>query len=94
MFWSGWCCRPVVGLFEVDTLQVVEEDKDRVLREVIGQQGPPDGTVIVSMASGGEFTDEAVSEIMEKFTEFGEVIIVRYCDKWKHGSFGSVFVDI
>ena len=69
--------RPVVGLFEVETLEVVEDAKEKVLQEVIGQQGPPDATVIISTATGGDFEDDAVNEIVERFTEVGEVIIVR-----------------
>ena len=68
----------MVGLFEVETLEVVEEAKERTLQEVVNQQGPPDATVIISIATGEEFEDEAVSEIVERFTEVGEIIIVRY----------------
>ncbi|KAK7099032.1 synaptojanin-1-like [Littorina saxatilis] len=77
--------RPVVALYEVETLEVVQDAKQQVLQEVVAQQGPPDGTVIISMANGEDFgDDEVVNEIVEKFTEVGEVIIVRFVgsDMW------------
>lgn len=72
--------RPVMSLFEVETLEVVEEKKEKVLKEVVNQQGPPDGTVIVSLAEGGEFEDDVVNAVMERFTEVGEVIIIRFVE--------------
>ena len=57
---------------------MVEEAKEKVLQEVIGQQGPPDATVIISTATGADLEDDAVNEIVERFTEVGEVIIVRF----------------
>ena len=62
----------------METLEVVEEAKEKVLQEVIGQQGPPDATVIISTATGADLEDDAVNEIVERFTEVGEVIIVRF----------------
>ena len=67
----------MVSLFEVETLEVNEDKKERVLQEVVNQQGPPDGTVIVSLSAGGEFEDETVNTVMERFTEIGEVVIIR-----------------
>nr|KAG5702900.1 hypothetical protein BaRGS_034673 [Batillaria attramentaria] len=76
--------RPVVALFHVETQEVVESKKEAVLQEVVGQQGPPDATVIISLATDGEFEDDVVQEIVDRFTEVGDVIIVRFvgADMW------------
>ena len=44
---------------------------------MIGQQGPPDGTVIVTLASGNEFEDELVNSVIEALGSCGEIILVR-----------------
>ncbi|KAL8579225.1 hypothetical protein ACOMHN_010809 [Nucella lapillus] len=76
--------RPVVGLFEVESVAVEEERKEGVLQEVIGDQGPPDATVIITMATGADFQDNVINDIVQRFTEIGEVIIVRFVgsDMW------------
>ena len=57
---------------------MVEEDrKSSVLSQVISEQGPPDGTVIVSSCNVEELTDECVNQIVDKFNEVGDIIIVR-----------------
>ena len=70
--------RPVVGMFDVEVLMVDESAKDVVFQEVIGQMGPPNGTVIVSLAAGGELDDETVNKVVELFSEVGDITIVRY----------------
>ena len=70
--------RPVVGMFDVEVLMVDENAKDVVFQEVIGQMGPPNGTVIVSLAAGGELDDETVNKVVELFSEVGDITIVRY----------------
>ncbi|XP_059179019.1 synaptojanin-1-like [Physella acuta] len=76
--------RPVLGLFDVDTLVVDEEKKNTTLQKVVEEQGPPDGTVIISSTSGQELSDEAVNAIVERFNEVGEIVIVRFVgvDMW------------
>ena len=53
-----------------------EGEKERIFQEVIGQQGPPDGTVIVSLP-GEEIDDDMVDEIVNMFSDVGEIILVR-----------------
>ncbi|ESP04692.1 hypothetical protein LOTGIDRAFT_135750 [Lottia gigantea] len=74
--------RPVIGLFDIEVLSVDESAKERVFQEVIGEQGPPDGTVIISMET--EMSDDTVNEIVELFNEVGEIIVVRFVgdDMW------------
>ncbi|XP_021342465.1 synaptojanin-1-like isoform X1 [Mizuhopecten yessoensis] len=81
--------RPVLALLDIDVLEVKEEKKAETFREVISQQGPSDGTVIVSTADG-EFDDDMVDAIVETFTELGDIILVRFVeeDMWlifRHG---------
>ncbi|KAK6191374.1 hypothetical protein SNE40_003083 [Patella caerulea] len=70
--------RPVIAMFDIEVLAAEEEMKANVLQEVISQQGPPDGTVIISMATGTSITDEIVDEIVAIFNEVGEIIVVRF----------------
>ncbi|GFR78438.1 synaptojanin-1 [Elysia marginata] len=86
--------RPVLGLFDVQTIVVDEERKDPVLTRVVGQQGPPDGTVIVSDATqeGLDLSDACVNEVVERLNEVGDIVIVRFvgADMWilyQHGRF-------
>ena len=58
----------------------MEEKKQELLNEVIGQQGPPDGTVIVSLVEG-DFDDETIDALVETLTDVGDIILVRYCKK-------------
>ena len=67
----------MVALFDVAAQVVDEERKSSVLSQVVAEQGPPDGTVIISLVNGGEFSDEAVNEVVERFNEVGDIIIVR-----------------
>ena len=72
-----------MALIDIDVVQVNEEKKQRVLQEVIGQQGPPDGTVIITSATG-EFDDDMVDVVVETFSECGDIILVRFVgdDMW------------
>ena len=69
--------RPVLGIFDIDIIKVTEEKKNERLHDVVAQQGPPDGTVIVSMATG-EFDDDMIDSIVETFSDIGEIILVRW----------------
>ncbi|CAL1535444.1 unnamed protein product, partial [Lymnaea stagnalis] len=76
--------RPVVGIFDVDTVLVDEEKKNATLAKVVEEQGPADGTVIVSPTTGEDLSDETVDAVVEKFNEVGEIVIVRFVgsDMW------------
>ncbi|XP_046576980.1 LOW QUALITY PROTEIN: synaptojanin-1-like, partial [Haliotis rubra] len=76
--------RPVLALLDIDVLAVDEACKEKVMHEVVAQQGPPDGTVIVSLASGAEFDDEIIDQVVSTFTEIGDVTVVRFVgsDMW------------
>lgn len=55
----------------------MRKKKNATLSKVISEQGPPDGTVIISTVSGEELSDDAVNEIVTKFSEVGDIVIVR-----------------
>lgn len=73
-------CRPVVSIIDVDILEVDPDARHQVYKEVIALQGPPDGTILVSLCSSGPddyFDDALIDELLDKFSQFGEVILIR-----------------
>ncbi|XP_056911468.1 synaptojanin-1 isoform X9 [Takifugu flavidus] len=76
--------RPVVAVIDVDILEVDPEARRQVYKDVIALQGPPDGTIMVSLCSSGPddyFDDALIDELLEKFTQFGEVILIRFVEE-------------
>uniref|UniRef100_A0A8C5GU05 phosphoinositide 5-phosphatase n=1 Tax=Gouania willdenowi TaxID=441366 RepID=A0A8C5GU05_GOUWI len=72
--------RPVVAVMDVDILEVDPEARHQVYKDVIALQGPPDGTILVSLCSSGPddyFDDALIDELLDKFASFGEVILIR-----------------
>lgn len=65
---------------DVDILEVDPEARHQVYKDVIALQGPPDGTILVSLCTSGPedyFGDALIDELLDKFTNFGEVILIR-----------------
>ncbi|KAM7398098.1 hypothetical protein PAMA_006125 [Pampus argenteus] len=76
--------RPVVAIIDVDILEVDPEDRHQVYKDVIALQGPPDGTILVSLCSSGPddyFDDALIDELLDKFSNFGEVILIRFVEE-------------
>ncbi|XP_061595279.1 LOW QUALITY PROTEIN: synaptojanin-1-like [Cololabis saira] len=76
--------RPVVSVMDVDVLEVDPEARHQVYKDVIALQGPPDGTILVSLCSSGPsdfFSDELIDELLDKFAQFGEVILIRFVEE-------------
>ncbi|XP_055082732.1 synaptojanin-1 isoform X5 [Periophthalmus magnuspinnatus] len=76
--------RPVVALIDVDILEVDPEARHQVYKDVIALQGPPDGTILVSLCSSGPddyFDDALIDELLDKFANFGEVILIRFVEE-------------
>ncbi|KAM9348450.1 synaptojanin-1 [Symphorus nematophorus] len=76
--------RPVVSIIDVDILEVDPEARHQVYKDVIALQGPPDGTILVSLCSSGPddyFDDALIDELLEKFAQFGEVILIRFVEE-------------
>ncbi|XP_026993932.1 synaptojanin-1 isoform X5 [Tachysurus fulvidraco] len=76
--------RPVVALIDVDVLEVDPEARHQVYKDVIALQGPPDGTILVSLCSSGPddyFDDALIDELLDKFANCGEVILIRFVEE-------------
>ncbi|KAI3373720.1 hypothetical protein L3Q82_022300 [Scortum barcoo] len=76
--------RPVVAIIDVDILEVDPEARHQVYKDVIALQGPPDGTILVSLCSSGPddyFDDALIDELLDKFANFGEVILIRFVEE-------------
>ncbi|CAL8266372.1 unnamed protein product [Merluccius merluccius] len=76
--------RPVMAVMDVEILEVDPEARHQVYKEVIALQGPPDGTVLVSLCSSGPddfFDDALIDELLDKFATFGEVILIRFVEE-------------
>ncbi|CAN9501865.1 unnamed protein product [Ophioblennius macclurei] len=76
--------RPVVAIMDVDILEVDPEARHQVYRDVIALQGPPDGTILVSLCTSGPddyFDDPLIDELLDKFANFGEVILIRFVEE-------------
>uniref|UniRef100_A0A4W3IK78 Synaptojanin-1 n=1 Tax=Callorhinchus milii TaxID=7868 RepID=A0A4W3IK78_CALMI len=76
--------RPVVAIADIDIFDVNPEARQRVYKEVISQQGPPDGTTVVSLNSTSPdcdyFDDNLIDQLLQQFTAFGEVILIRFVE--------------
>lgn len=74
-------CRPVIALIDIDIFEVEAEERQNIYKEVIAVQGPPDGTVLVSIKSSSPesnfFDDALIDELLQQFTNYGEVILIR-----------------
>ncbi|XP_043106167.1 synaptojanin-1 isoform X8 [Puntigrus tetrazona] len=76
--------RPVVAIIDVDVLEVDPEARHQVYKEVIALQGPPDGTILVSLCTSGPddyFDDALIDDLLDKFANFGEVILIRFVEE-------------
>ncbi|XP_049447610.1 synaptojanin-1 isoform X4 [Epinephelus fuscoguttatus] len=76
--------RPVMAVIDVDILEVDPEARHQVYKDVIALQGPPDGTILVSLCSSGPddyFDDALIDELLDKFSNFGEVILIRFVEE-------------
>nr|XP_022328766.1 synaptojanin-1-like isoform X2 [Crassostrea virginica] len=71
--------RPVLALYDIDTLKVEENKKEQKLQEIVSNQGPPDGTVIISVETE-EMEQELVEAIVQFFSDVGEIVLVRFVD--------------
>ncbi|XP_023373215.1 synaptojanin-1 [Otolemur garnettii] len=76
--------RPVVALIDIDIFEVEAEERQNIYKEVIAVQGPPDGTVLVSIKSSlpenNFFDDALIDDLLQQFANFGEVILIRFVE--------------
>ena len=72
----------MVAVIEIEILQVNDKKRSSVYHDIVFEQGPPDGTIILSLTSPGshdthEFDDEAVDHVLELLAVIGDAILVR-----------------
>ncbi|KAJ3589559.1 hypothetical protein NHX12_010404 [Muraenolepis orangiensis] len=82
--WNPGELKPVMAVMDVEILEVDPEARHQVYKDVIALQGPPDGTVLVSLCSSGPddvFDDPLIDELLDKFAAFGEVILIRFVEE-------------
>ncbi|XP_072471179.1 synaptojanin-1 isoform X9 [Notamacropus eugenii] len=76
--------RPVVALIDIDIFEVDAEARQNIYKEVIATQGPPDGTVLVSIKSSlpenNFFDDILIDELLQQFANYGEVTLIRFVE--------------
>lgn len=77
--------RPVIAEIDVEVLQVDENKREAIFQEVIDSQGPPDGTVIITIPDCDEtidiynlFDEDFIKELCQMFATVGEVILIRF----------------
>jgi len=67
-----------MALIEIEVLRSDDALRHSTLQRAVNWLGPPDGTVVLTLESGDEFSDELVEGVVDTFGEFGEIILVRY----------------
>ncbi|XP_073440637.1 synaptojanin-1-like isoform X5 [Dendrobates tinctorius] len=75
--------RPVVALIDIDIFETEAEERQKIYKEVIATQGPPDGTIMVSIQSTSQenyFDDSLIDELLQQFAGYGEVILIRFVE--------------
>ncbi|NXD07719.1 SYNJ1 protein, partial [Nothocercus nigrocapillus] len=76
--------RPVVAVIDIDIFEIEAEERQKVYKEVIAMQGPPDGTVMVSIKGSSQeenyFDDNLIDDLLQKFASYGEVILIRFVE--------------
>ncbi|KAM4047691.1 synaptojanin-1 isoform 3-T3 [Anomaloglossus baeobatrachus] len=76
--------RPVVALMDIDIFETEAEERQKIYKEVIATQGPPDGTIMVSIQSTSPqdnyFDDSLIDELLQQFAGYGEVILIRFVE--------------
>ena len=70
----------MIAILEIEINQVNETKRDKVYHDVVCQQGPPDGTIILSLvyeAQKVEFDDDAINLVLDMLAHEGEAVLVR-----------------
>ncbi|KAJ8256448.1 hypothetical protein COCON_G00186000 [Conger conger] len=78
--------RPVVAIVDVEVLEVDPEARRQVYEEVVMAQGPPDGTVIVSLCEGGAIDDALIDHLLAEFESFGRIVEEKMLVTFLEGS--------
>lgn len=73
--------RPVGAFFDIDVLQVHEGKREEIFREVVGDMGPPDCTVLITIAGLNEdevgFPKQILPQIFQKVAELDIKVLLK-----------------
>ena len=61
-------------------MKVNEAKRDQVYHDVVLQEGPPDGSIVLSLKFQGEtveFDDDAINAVLDMLAREGEAVLVR-----------------
>ncbi|XP_062906543.1 synaptojanin-1 isoform X3 [Mobula hypostoma] len=76
--------RPVVAIIDIDIFDIDPDARQRVYKDVIALQGPPDGTVVMSLTSSSSdqnyFDDNLIDHLLQQFAAYGDVILIRFVE--------------
>uniref|UniRef100_A0ABD2WZA8 phosphoinositide 5-phosphatase n=2 Tax=Trichogramma kaykai TaxID=54128 RepID=A0ABD2WZA8_9HYME len=77
--------RPVIAIIDVDYCCINEDRRNKVFREVVGDLGPPDGTIILHPEDSSDdvdniYDDNFMTTLVQDLSELGEVLLVRFVD--------------
>ncbi|XP_038053185.1 synaptojanin-1-like [Patiria miniata] len=77
--------RPVVAALEVEVRKINDQKCSSIYHDVVFEQGPPDGTIILTLTAPGgveayDFDDDAVDHVLEMMGHVGEAILVRFVE--------------
>jgi len=78
-----------MALIDIEILRSDEASRSSTLQHAVSWLGPPDGTVVLTLESGQEFSDELVDKVVDTFGEFGEIILVRFVYIFNKKTFGE-----
>jgi len=67
-----------MALIDIEVLRSDDTSRSATLQRAVSWLGPPDGTVVLTLESGQEFSDELVDEVVDTFGQYGEIILVRF----------------
>lgn len=72
--------------------------RQKIYKEVIAVQGPPDGTIMVSIKGSSSeenyFDDNLIDELLQKFATYGEVILIRLVQAYLKDMFSMLFSEL
>ena len=66
-----------MAIMDVEVMKTDEKKRENIFREIISKEGPPDGTVIISLPGEAEWDDESMSDVLAVLGDVGEIVLVR-----------------
>ncbi|XP_022094958.1 synaptojanin-1-like isoform X2 [Acanthaster planci] len=77
--------RPVFAIIEVEVLKINDQKCSSIYHDVVFEQGPPDGTIILTLTAlrrpeACDFDDDTVDQVLELLGQVGEAVLVRFVE--------------